>query len=60
MEAIEVREGDTRGHSFAVLGDSEADAMALFGELYERMRQGLATRYLQRICLAPSPGPRAA
>lgn len=48
MEALEVREGDARGYSFAVLGDFEIDAMALFGELYERMRQGLARRYLRR------------
>lgn len=48
MEAIEVRQGDARGYSFAVLGDFEIDALALFGELYERMRQGLARRYLRR------------
>lgn len=48
MEAIEVREGDSRGYSFAVLGCFEADAMTLFGELYERMRRGLATKHLRR------------
>lgn len=41
MEALEVREGEVRGYSFVVLGDFEVDAMALFGELYDRMRQGL-------------------
>lgn len=48
MDAVEVREGEARGYSFSVLGDFEIDAMALFGELYERMRQGLATRYVRR------------
>lgn len=48
MEALEVREGEVRGYSFAVLGDFEVDAMALFGELYERMRQGLAARHVRR------------
>ena len=31
MEALEVRNGEVRGYSFAVLGDFEVDAMALFG-----------------------------
>lgn len=48
MEAIELREGDARGYSFAVLGGFEVDAMTLFGELYERMRRGLATRHLRK------------
>ncbi len=48
MEALEVRQGEVRGYSFAVLGDVEVDAMALFGELYERMRQGLAARHVQK------------
>jgi hypothetical protein len=47
MEALEVREGEIRGNSFAVLASFEVDAMALFGELYERMRQGLAARHVQ-------------
>lgn len=48
MEAIELREGDARGYAFAVLAGFEVDAMTLFGELYERMRQGLATRHLRK------------
>lgn len=47
MEALEVENGEARGYSFSVLGDFEVDAMALFGQLYERMRQGLAATHVR-------------
>lgn len=51
MKAVEVRDGEPRGYEFAVLGDFEADALALFQELYRRMRQGLAQTHVKRTDL---------
>jgi hypothetical protein len=51
MEAIEVLEGEARGYRFSVLGDFEAEALALFSQLYERMRQALAVRHVQHTDL---------
>lgn len=48
MEAIEIRQDEARGYSFAVMGDAEAEALTLFARLYERMREGLATRHTRR------------
>jgi hypothetical protein len=46
MEAIE--EGtDGHGYQFQVMGPEESDAMALFQELFSRMREGLGRRYLE-------------
>jgi len=48
MEAVEVRDDDTDGYRFCVLGEAEHDALALFRSLYERMRAGLAARHIER------------
>lgn len=46
MEAIE--EGtDGYGYQFKVMGPEESDAMALFQELFSRMRERLGRRYLE-------------
>jgi hypothetical protein len=46
MEAFE-EETEGFGYQFKVMGPEESDAMALFRELYARMRRGLDRRYLK-------------
>lgn len=49
MVAEEVpRREDGGGYRFAILGDFEADAWALFQRLYQKMRQEMAQHYLER------------
>jgi hypothetical protein len=48
VEAFEVADGVPRGYRFSILGDFEADAIALFSDLYERMRQALSVKQVQR------------
>ncbi len=45
MEAFE--EGTGYGYEFKVMGPEESDAMALFQELFSRMREALGRRYLE-------------
>jgi hypothetical protein len=47
LKAVEIQDGEPRGHLFQVLGDFDGDAMALFAKLYRRMRDGLATRHVE-------------
>ncbi|MGH9886612.1 MAG: DUF7686 domain-containing protein [bacterium] len=47
MTAREVKDGGD-GYEFRILGDFEAEALDLFGRLYERIRAGLAERSLER------------
>lgn len=46
MEAIEAG-AESFGYQFKVMGPEESDAMALFRELYARMRRGLDRQYLK-------------
>jgi hypothetical protein len=46
MEALEERT-DGYGYEFKVMGPEESDALALFQELFNRMREGLGRRYLE-------------
>ena len=48
VEAFEVADGVPRGYRFSILGDFEADAIALFSDLYERMRHALSVKQVQR------------
>lgn len=48
IEAFEIKDGLPGGYRFAILGDFEADAMALFTDLYERMRRALAVKQVRR------------
>ena len=50
MEAIEDG-AESLGHSFKVLGPEECDALALFRELYARMRAGIEAQQLSRTRL---------
>jgi hypothetical protein len=46
MEALEERT-DGYGYEFKVMGPEESDALALFQELFSRIREGLGRRYLE-------------
>lgn len=46
MEAVEEKP-EGRGYGFAVFGPEECDALALFRELYSRIRSGLEVQYLK-------------
>ena len=48
VEAFEVADGVPRGYRFSILGDFEADAIALFSDLYERMRHALSVKQVRR------------
>jgi len=48
VEAFEIDDEVPRGYRFSVIGDFEADAVALFSDLYERMRQALSVKQLRR------------
>ncbi|MFI5398382.1 MAG: hypothetical protein ACHQ9S_22840 [Candidatus Binatia bacterium] len=46
VEAFEVTDGAPSGYQFGILGEANAEPMALFAQLYERIRRGLARRHL--------------
>jgi hypothetical protein len=48
VEAFEVEDDVPGGYRFAVLGDFEADATALFAQLFERMRRALAMKQIRQ------------
>ena len=48
MEALEITNDGELGYCFRVLGDVEADAWALFRELYANMRREMARRHVEQ------------
>lgn len=48
LEAFEIKKGNPGGYEFQVLGDFEADPLALFTKLYERIKRELARTHLRK------------
>lgn len=53
MEAFEVEDGHQAGYQFQVLGDPEEEPLAIFRQLFERMRRALARRHIEDGDLGP-------
>jgi hypothetical protein len=47
VEAFEVEDGHPAGYQFQVLGDPEEEPLAIFLQLFERMRRALARRHIE-------------
>lgn len=48
LEAFELKHGDPNGYQFQILGEPEAELIALLGRLIERMRRSLAIKHLEQ------------
>lgn len=46
IEALEIRDGEPGGYEFQIIGDLEADPLALFGQLFERIRKALSMQHI--------------
>jgi len=47
VEAFEIQDGSPGGYQFQVLGDADADVLATFQQLFERMRRALRRRHVE-------------
>lgn len=47
VEAFEVEDGHPAGYQFQVLGDPSAEPIAIFQQLFQRMRRALAHRHIE-------------
>jgi hypothetical protein len=48
LDAFELQDGHPAGYRFQIIGDPEADLLALLGRLIEKMRRSLATKHLTK------------
>jgi hypothetical protein len=62
LDAFELRDGDPFGYQFHVIGDLEADLLALLGKLIEKIRRGISVKYIEETEHGPhivdSPGAK--
>jgi hypothetical protein len=62
LDAFELRNGDPFGYQFQVIGDPEADLLALLGKLIEKIRRNISVKYIEDTEYGPhivdSPGSR--
>ena len=47
MEALEIRNEKPEGYEFQVIGPLATDVLALFGQLFERIRKALSLKHLE-------------
>lgn len=47
IEALEIKGGNPEGYEFRVIGAHETDILAVFGELYERVRNALSQKHIE-------------
>lgn len=48
MEALEIQEGIPEGYQFGVIGPLEDDVMSIFGRLFERIRNALSQKHVEK------------
>jgi hypothetical protein len=48
IQALEIQKGSPRGYQFQVMGPPEGDVLAIFGQLFERIRNGLSQKHLEK------------
>jgi hypothetical protein len=62
LDAFELRDGDPFGYRFQVIGDPDADLLALLGRLIEKIRRGISVKYIEETEHGPqivdSPGAK--
>jgi hypothetical protein len=46
LDALEIRGGEPRGSQFQLIGEAEADLLALLGQLIEKIRRALSVRHV--------------
>lgn len=47
IQALEIKDGSPQGYQFDVIGPLEGDVLALFGQLFERVRNALSQKHLE-------------
>jgi hypothetical protein len=62
LDAFELQDGDPFGYQFQVIGEPEADLLALLGKLIEKIRRGISVKYIEETAYGPqivdSPGAK--
>ncbi|NTW36987.1 MAG: hypothetical protein HGB17_12855 [Syntrophobacteraceae bacterium] len=48
IQALEIQKGSPQGYQFQVMGPLEGDVLAIFGQLFERIRSGLSQKHLEK------------
>jgi len=48
IQALEIQKGGPQGYQFHVVGPLDGDVLAIFGQLFERIRNSLAQKHIEK------------